>query len=86
MADGSRIEIRIDGSVTIHRSGNYSVRYELTPLEDIAAKTKHMPDEFINAAGNDVTQAFVDYARPLLGSGLPEPARLVAPAVAKRLG
>jgi hypothetical protein len=26
-----------------------------------------MPTAFINKAGNDVTQAFVDYARPLVG-------------------
>jgi len=26
-----------------------------------------MPDAFINKAGNHVTQAFIDYARPLVG-------------------
>lgn len=33
-------------------------------------KTRHMPDEFINAAGNHITDAFKFYVRPLLGSGL----------------
>ncbi len=71
------------GSVTINRVGNYAVEYNLRPLEDIAAKTKHMPDEFINENGNDVTQAFIDYCKPLLGSNLPQVARVSAPKVAK---
>lgn len=65
-----------EGSVTIQRVGNYAVDYILRPVQDIAAKTKHMPDEFINAEGNFVTQAFIDYCRPLLGSDLPQPARV----------
>ena len=31
-----------------------------------------MPDEFIDAAGTGVTDAFRMYLRPLLGSGMPE--------------
>jgi len=76
----------IDGSVTIHRTGNYSVDYRITKLEEIAAKTKHMPDEFINAEGNHVTDAFFAYCRPLIGSGLPATARIRAPKVDKVLG
>jgi len=30
-----------------------------------------MPDEFINAEGNNVTDAFRAYLRPLLGDGMP---------------
>ena len=74
-----------DGSVTIHRTGNYSVDYHLSPLPEIAAKTKTMPDEFINKDANDVTEAFYAYARPLLGSGMPQPRRLRAPKVTKLL-
>ena len=65
-----------DGSVTIHRTGFYSVDYQLTPLEQIAAKTKVMPDEFIAPGGTDVTDAFRMYLRPLLGSGMPDAFRL----------
>ena len=65
-----------DGSVTIHRTGFYSVDYQLTPLEDIAAKTKTMPDAFISDCGTDVTDAFRLYLRPLLGSGVPDAFRL----------
>jgi 6-phosphofructokinase 1 len=72
-----------EGSVTINRVGNYAVDYKLNPIEDIAAKTKLMPDEFINAEGNHVTPAFEDYLRPLLGSNMPEAARLRAPRAEK---
>ena len=75
----------VDGSVTIHRTGNYSVDYKLSKLEDVGGKTKVMPDEFINEAGNDITDAFYGYARPLLGSGMPRPRRIRAPRVAKLL-
>jgi 6-phosphofructokinase 1 len=71
-----------DGSITIKRTGNYSVDYELVPLEKIAAKTRTMPDEFIAPSGNDVTDAFFLYVRPLVGSGMPIPARIRAPMVA----
>jgi 6-phosphofructokinase 1 len=75
----------VDGSVTIKRAGNYSVNYELVDLAKIAGKTRHMPDEFIAARGNDVTDAFYAYARPLLGRGMPQPHRIRAPRVEKIL-
>ncbi|MCL6589207.1 MAG: 6-phosphofructokinase [Firmicutes bacterium] len=76
----------MDGSITIHRTGQYSVDYQLTPLVEVAGKTKHMPDEFINAEGNNVTDAFKYYVRPLLGSGLHSAERLRAPRAPKVLG
>jgi 6-phosphofructokinase 1 len=75
----------LDGSITIQRTGEYSVDYRLVPLQDVAGKTRHMPDEFINAAGNNVTDAFRYYCRPLLGSGLQSAHRLRAPKVSKIL-
>jgi len=74
------------GSVAIRRVGSYAVDYALVPLEAVAAKTRTMPDAFVAPAANDVTPAFLDYLRPLLGSGFPETARLLAPRVAKLLG
>jgi 6-phosphofructokinase 1 len=76
-----------DGSVAIKRTGFYSVDYDLQPLENVAAKTRTMEDEFINAAGTDVTDAFRLYLRPLLGSGMPDAYRLrpnPVPKVLKR--
>jgi len=72
-----------DGSVAIRRRGDYAVDYVLQPLEAVAGKTRTMEDALIAAAGNDVTPAFFDYLRPLLGADLPEAGRLRAPAVAK---
>ncbi len=65
-----------DGSVTIQRTGFYSVDYKLMPLAVVAGKTRIMPDEFISASGTDITDAFRLYLRPLLGSGMPDAYRL----------
>ena len=75
----------VDGSVTIHRTGIYSVDYQLSPLSDVAKYTKSMPDEFINEAGNHVTEAFKYYLLPLLGSDMPQAHRIRAPRVDKKL-
>ncbi|HRY16302.1 MAG TPA: 6-phosphofructokinase [Candidatus Competibacteraceae bacterium] len=69
----------VDGSVVIRRTGDYAVKYELARLADIAAKTRRLPDEYINAEGNQVTDAFRGYLRPLLGDDLPGMERLWAP-------
>ena len=75
----------VDGSVTIHRTGLSSVEYRLSELKEIAAKTKLMPDEYISASGNNVTQAFKDYLMPLLGSNMPSATLLEAPRTEKIL-
>jgi 6-phosphofructokinase 1 len=75
----------LDGSVTIHRTGDYSVDYRLTPLKEIGGKTKHVPPNFINNSGNNVTEEFKNYARPLLGSNFPSVHRRRAPKVGKIL-
>lgn len=74
----------LDGSVAIQRVGDYAVDYVLTPLETVARQTKSVPDAFINSDGNDVTEAFLAYARPLIGV-LPAWQRLHAPRVEKIL-
>lgn len=65
-----------DGSVTIQRTGFYSVDYKLMPLESVAGKTRTMDDAFIADNGTDVTDAFRLYLRPLLGKGMPDAFRL----------
>ena len=75
----------VDGSVTIHRTGMYSVDYQLTDLSKVAKYTKHMPDEYINKEGNNVTEAFKYYLTPLLGSSMPQAHRIRAPRVEKIL-
>jgi 6-phosphofructokinase 1 len=44
----------------------------LADLTAIANVEKHIPLEFLNPAGNFVTQAFMDYALPLIGGPLPQ--------------
>jgi 6-phosphofructokinase 1 len=75
----------IDGSITINRTGNYSVEYKLTDLNNVAANTRLMPDEFINAEGNNVTDAFKYYLLPLLGDDMPQASMLRAPRAKKIL-
>lgn len=75
-----------DGSVTIQRTGFYSVDYKLVPLEAVAGKTRVMEDEFIAASGTDVTDAFRLYLRPLLGKGMPDAFKLRLNRVPKVLG
>lgn len=75
----------IDGSIIINRTGFYSVDYQIVPLAEVAAKTKLMPDAFINATGNHVTEAFKYYLHPLLGSNMPQASMLRAPRAPKIL-
>src|SRR5208283_4924980 len=74
-----------DGSVIIERTGYYSVDYRLVPLEDVAGKTRTMPDEFIAPSGTDITDAYRLYLRPLLGKSMPDAYRLRHNKVAKIL-
>ena len=80
------LQAKRDGSVALRRTGHYAVDYKLLPLEAVAGKTRVMEDAFIAANGTDVTGAFHDYLRPLLGSGLPDAFRLHAHPVAKVIG
>ena len=47
-----------------------------TPLEIVANQQKRLPDDFVNQEGNGMTDAFVEYASPLIGEQLPEFERL----------
>ncbi|MCK9328805.1 MAG: 6-phosphofructokinase [Candidatus Cloacimonetes bacterium] len=75
----------IDCSISIQRTGYYSVDYKPIPLNEIAGKTRHMPDEYINATGNNITDSFILYCRPLIGSGFKQSHRIRAPKVEKLL-
>ena len=73
-----------NGSTAIKRKPGkkYAVTIERTELKNVAKETRHMPDEFINDAGNDVTPAFIAYAKPIVGD-LPKIGRLKAVKIAK---
>jgi ATP-dependent phosphofructokinase / diphosphate-dependent phosphofructokinase len=56
-----------EGSVAMRRvGGGYKIETFLTPLATVAKETKHMDDKYI-ADGNNITQAFVEYVKPLVG-------------------
>jgi 6-phosphofructokinase 1 len=78
------------GSVAIRRvatqDGRYASECVLQPIAVVAAQTRLMEPGFIADSGLDVTPAFADYLRPLLGSGIPWPRRLAGHAVEKKLG
>jgi 6-phosphofructokinase 1 len=53
---------------------DYRSEFARADLSAVARRTRHMPAEFISGA-NDVSAAFHDYCRPLVGD-LPKLARL----------
>ncbi len=53
----------------------YSCTTGTADLAEVAVKAKPMPDEYVNAEGNFVSEAFLDYVRPLIGV-MPKYARL----------
>ena len=69
--------------ITIERLET-STRFGYVPLEDVAAKVKEMPKEFINEKGNHITDKYLEYVLPLIQgetklkyeNGLPRFARL----------
>ena len=67
-----------DKMVTLqrHDQPTYSCTTGLAELEQVANKQRLMPDEYLDASKTMVTQAFFEYALPLIGDPLPEPARL----------
>lgn len=72
-----------NGSIAIRRlasGADYASDTFITPLSTVAKHTKSFDAEFINSDGNHVTDAFRDYALPLLGE-LPEIGRIEAPKI-----
>lgn len=62
----------LDGSIVLRRTStpgtneDYTVKMERVDLECVAAKTRHMPAVYITGT-HDVSNAFTDYCRPLVG-------------------
>ncbi|HIE28433.1 TPA: 6-phosphofructokinase [Candidatus Poribacteria bacterium] len=86
MVGQAAVENAIEGAsgymVSLVRESNdpYKCTTGLVPLEKVANAEKPVPDEFINEAGNFVTGAYIEYAKPLIGE-LPEYVRLEKIAV-----
>ncbi|MFG0317185.1 MAG: 6-phosphofructokinase [Planctomycetota bacterium JB042] len=75
------------GSIALRRldGPEYAVDCFVTPLDTVARVTKSLDPAFLNEAGNDVTDAWLDYVRPLAGA-LPVVGRFAGHPVEKRLG
>ena len=58
------------------KSPTYKAHADLVRLEKVANLRKALPSYFINERGNDVTEDFLKYARPLIGEQLPPYIRL----------
>jgi 6-phosphofructokinase len=56
------------GSIAMRRVGGpeYQIETFLTPLATVARETKHLDASYI-VNGNDISDAFKDYVRPLVG-------------------
>ncbi len=53
--------------ITAHRtSGDYAINFSAAEIAGIANAIKTVPDEYINAEGNNVTEACIDYILPLI--------------------
>ena len=63
-ADNSHMEL----SVVMKRvsTSPYKIELEHTSIKNVAKDTKHLAAEYVKG-GRDITQAFIDYAKPLVG-------------------
>ncbi len=50
----------------------YQCRTVLIPIQQVMLAERVLPDNFISPSGNDVTDDFVQWCRPLIGGPLPE--------------
>lgn len=52
--------------------GSYKVHVKRIPIKEVMMYERTVPENYINERGNDVTQEFVDWCRPLIGPELRE--------------
>lgn len=68
-----------DVMVAIQRNpaATYAVTYDAVALDEVAHQERTLPDDFIAPSGIDVTDTFLEYARPLIGDPLPPALRVL---------
>jgi 6-phosphofructokinase 1 len=67
---GNGIEgVPVKGTIGIGRAKGkkYKPEFVALPAQAAAKYTRSVPDEYIAKNGHDVTQAFIDYVKPLIG-------------------
>jgi len=65
-SSGSIAIERVGGAGSNNSGAPYAVTFNRLELTDVAAKTRTMPDEFLQGE-NDVSQAFFDWLTPMVG-------------------
>ena len=55
----------------------YQCEIFLAPIEEVMLGERTLPADYITPGGSDVTDAFCDWCRPLIGGRIPTMARLV---------
>jgi 6-phosphofructokinase 1 len=87
IAISKAVEGENDRMITLARKKNnpYECEAGLVELEKVALKTRKVPDQFISKRSNYVTDEFLEYARPLIGTPLPEYAHLRKEMLRKQL-
>lgn len=53
-------------AVMIRQDNPYTITYGTAPVNTIANKVKYVPREYVNEAGNQITEAGLAYIRPLI--------------------
>ena len=53
-------------------SSTYEPYFDKVSLEKVANSFRHLPSQWITKDGLDVTDDFIQYAKPLIGDGWPE--------------
>ena len=52
--------------------GEYEIETRLIPIEEVMLHEKKLPKEYIGGRGNDITEEYAAWCRPLLGDALPQ--------------
>lgn len=50
----------------------YKIETPLIPIEEVMMYEKMLPENYMNDRGNNVTDSFIEWCRPLIGDELPE--------------
>lgn len=60
--------------VGIRRKGGeeYGIETPLIPIEEVMLNERVMPEDYINERGNDITESFARWCKPLIDGDLPE--------------
>lgn len=60
--------------VGIRRKGGeeYGIETPLVPIEEVMLNERVMPEDYINERGNDITESFARWCKPLIDGDLPE--------------